>query len=246
MMTLKVIGSSSKGNGYLLDNGREALLLECGVKIHDIKKAAGFDVGKIAGCLITHEHADHAGHAHEVMRSGIDIYSSRGTLDKLKLTSHRAMVMRAKSRYQIGHFTVMPFDVRHDAAEPFGFLISHPECGNTLFTTDTYYLPFTFPGLNNIIAEVNYDIDILNENVFSGRIPPVVRKRVLESHMEIGTFLDFLRANDLTTVNNIVMIHLSDGNSNAKTFTQKVKNLTGKSVHVADAGMVINIEKTPF
>ena len=30
-MVLKVLGSSSKGNGYILDSGSEALILECGV-----------------------------------------------------------------------------------------------------------------------------------------------------------------------------------------------------------------------
>ena len=61
-MVLKVLGSSSKGNGYILDSGSEALILECGVNLKEAKKALGFDVKKVAGCCVTHQHNDHAGY----------------------------------------------------------------------------------------------------------------------------------------------------------------------------------------
>ena len=43
--------------------------------------------------------------------------------------------------------------------------------------------------------------------------------------MEIDTTLEFLRANDLSKVNNIVLLHLSDGNSNVPDFQKRVKEL---------------------
>ncbi len=61
-MVLKVLGSSSKGNGYILENDTEALILECGVNIKEAKKALQFNVRKVAGCCVTHQHNDHAGH----------------------------------------------------------------------------------------------------------------------------------------------------------------------------------------
>ena len=61
-MLLTVLGSSSKGNGYILDNGQEALILECGVNIKEAKKALQFNIRKVAGCVVTHQHNDHAGH----------------------------------------------------------------------------------------------------------------------------------------------------------------------------------------
>jgi len=247
MMKLKVIGSSSKGNSYLLGNNQEALILECGVKFDLIKQALDFDLNKVAGCLITHEHLDHAGSVKDVIYSGVDIYASKGTLEALKVVqSHRARILKEKVIYNIGSFRVLPFGVMHDATQPFGYFISHPDCGNVLFTTDTYYLPFTFKNLNNIIAEVNYDTEILNDNVLNGRIPQVVRNRVLSSHMSLDTFKGFLSANDLSQVNNIVMIHLSDGNSDAKKFIREVKDMTAKNVYVADSGLEIEFNKTPF
>lgn len=52
-MQLKVIGSSSKGNCYILENDKEALILECGVPFMETKKAIDFNLHKISGCLIT-------------------------------------------------------------------------------------------------------------------------------------------------------------------------------------------------
>jgi len=246
-MQLKVIGSSSRGNAYILENSNEALMLECGVNFASIKAALDFRVNKVVGCLVTHEHQDHGGFAREVTRAGIMLYASAGTIDALHLNeSHRAVAMKEKALYHMGNFSVMPFGVKHDAAEPFGFLIDHPENGVTVFTTDTYFLPFKFAGMNNIIAEVNYDLDILDNNVLNGRIPSVVRKRVLRSHMSIETFKGFLAANDLSGVNNIVMIHLSDGNSHAAKFKKEIEDLTGKTVHIAEPSMTIDFGKTPF
>lgn len=162
------------------------------------------------------------------------------------ISSHRAHPLNAGEKYAVGSFFILPFDVKHDCAQPFGYIIQHPDCGTVLFVTDSYYMPFKIKGLTNIIAEINYDIDILNDNVLNGRIPQIVRKRVLESHMELGTFKEFLCVNDLSKVNNIVLIHLSDGNSNAGKFKKEIEDLTGKSVHIADSGMTLNLGKTPF
>lgn len=245
-MKLHVIGSSSHGNAYILSSSKDSLLLECGVRFMEIKKACGYNINNLAGCLVTHDHGDHSKSIKEVAAAGIDIYSSKGTLEALKVSGHRFHPIQAKKKIIIGSFTIMPFDVKHDCAEPFGYLIQHPESGTILFATDTYYIPYSFPGLNQVIVEVNYDEDILDGNVFKGSVPAVVKSRVLKSHMELSTFKHFLSLTDLSKVNNIVMIHLSDGNSNAPSFIEDIKNLTGKSVHVARPGMEINISKTPF
>jgi phosphoribosyl 1,2-cyclic phosphodiesterase len=53
---LKVIGSSSKGNSYVLRSDTGTLLIECGVPFKQIQKAVNFDISNIQGCLISHEH----------------------------------------------------------------------------------------------------------------------------------------------------------------------------------------------
>lgn len=243
-MKLRVIGTGSKGNAYLLENEQEALLIECGVSIQEIKKAVNFNVSKISGCIVTHEHGDHAKSINEVMKAGINVYATNGTFSKtVKVKHHRNIAIPQKGKFQVGNFKVISFPTIHDVEEPCGFLIYHQDCGVTLFLTDTVYSRFTFKGLNNIIVEANYAEEIIGEKLGDMKF---LRDRILNSHMSIDTCLQFLKANDLSAVNNIVLIHLSDSNSHELDFAKYVNKLTGKNVHIADNGLHIDFNKTPF
>jgi len=245
-MDLVVLGSSSRGNCYLLSNDTEALIIEAGINLSSVKMALNFDLSRVVGCLVSHEHGDHAGYVKKFIEAGIDVFSSQGTFNALGISGYRALSLTPEVPFYCGSFKVLPFPVEHDCSEPFGYLISHPECGNVLFATDTGYLQYTFSGLNNIIIEANYSEEILEGNIRSGKTPEIVRKRVLNSHMELSVLLGILKANDLTQVNKIVLIHLSDGNSDAVLFQKTVTEATGKNVFVAEPGLNIHFDKTPF
>lgn len=246
-MKLKVLGSSSQGNCYLLESDGEALIIEAGVKLAEIKRALNYNISKIVGCLITHEHKDHAGRINEVLSSAIPVYASEGTIKNTKIVGKRLpYICTAGVLLTLGGFSIIPFGVKHDCAEPLGFFINHEKTGNILFATDTYYIPNTFNGLNNILIECNYRADLLENRVAAGKLPRIVRNRILSSHMSYTNCIKTLEANDITRVNNIVLIHLSEGNSNADEFQVGVKAATGKNVHIAEPGLVINFNKTPF
>lgn len=246
-MKLKVLGSSSKGNCYLLiaESG-QTLALEAGVRFAEVQKAMNFETSNLIGCLITHEHGDHSKYVHQFLNNTVDVFCSMGSAVHFGGSHHRLNPVESSVLFSVGEFRVLPFDVVHDAAEPFGYLINHPESGNILFLTDTFYSEFTFAGLNNIILEVNYDLNILEENIKSGRLNPSIRKRIVTSHMSLQTAKELLAANDLSQVNNIVLIHLSDGNSHASNFQKEIELATLKTVTVADFGTEILINKTPF
>ena len=246
-MKLKILGSSSAGNAYVFDNGKEALLVECGMPYRSIQKSVDFDISRIRGCVISHEHGDHAKHVHKVLDARIPCYMSAGTATALRLNGNTLVRQTEEFKaYQLGGFTIQGFSVQHDAAEPFGYLIHHKEMGTVLFATDTYYLKYKFAGLSNILIECNYRLDILEENVAAGRIAKPQRDRTIRSHLSYETCKEILVANDLSKVNNIVLIHLSPGNSNASEFLQGIKEVTSNTVYIADKGMEIDFDKTPF
>ena len=246
-MKLKVISTGSKGNAYILGNENEALLIECGVKITDIKKALNFDLSRVVGCIVTHEHQDHCKAFDDVMKLGITTYTGAKTIQEINPdTFHRAMTIASKETVQIGGFKVMAFDVKHDAAEPLGYLIEHKDCGKVLFLTDTYYCSYTFNDLNNIIIEANYSKEIIDRKFGAESGKEFLRNRILKSHFSLENCKEMLSANDLSKVNNIVLIHLSDSNSDEKQFYKEVSELTGKNVTVANNGMEIPFKLTPF
>ena len=255
-MQLRILGSNSAGNCYILENETESLIIECGVRFDAIKKGLRFNLKKVVGCLISHEHGDHCKGVKETIAAGIKVYASEGTFSGMGIDTshHRAIVIepgndddKPSVMFEVGSFKIIPFNVKHDAQQPVGFLINHAETGTILFVTDTYYVAKKFRGLNNIIVECNYSQEILDGKMRSGASPEFLRNRIFKSHMNLNTCKELLRANDLTAVNNIVLIHLSDSNSNAKQFKKEIQACTGKTVYVAEAGMLIeNFNKNPF
>lgn len=244
-MKLHIIGSSSSGNSYILEGKTSALIIECGLPLSKVKESLGFDLSKIKGALVSHCHGDHAKYAPEYMKAGIDVCSSIGTLETMQY-NHRMRVLSASKKYEISEFTVMPFSIEHDAPEPFGYLIKHSECGLVLFVTDTCYLKYKFAGLNQIIIECNYSQEILDSRLSEGDTISLVRNRVIQSHMSLSTCKDVLKANDLSKVNNVVLIHLSDTNSDSALFKNEIESITGKTVTIGEAGKVINFNVLPF
>ncbi|WP_445453131.1 MBL fold metallo-hydrolase [Flavobacterium sp. 25HG05S-40] len=245
-MKLKVISTGSIGNAYILSNGDEALLIEAGVNFKEIKKALDFNVSKVVGCIVSHSHGDHSSSIKDVMNAGITTFASFDTLNSTSTyTHHNAIVISATKTYHIGRFKVMPFDVKHDVP-CLGFLIEHTDCGRVLFITDTFYCKYTFPGLNNIIIEANYSKAIIDKKYGKDSDKEFLRDRILRSHFSLENCMDMLSANDLSKVNNIVLIHLSDTNSDEKQFVEKVSDLTRKNVLAAVNGIQLDFNKTPF
>lgn len=56
MLVLKTIATGSSGNSYALMNGKEILLIDCGVNAMEIKKAIDFRISDVAGCIVSHKH----------------------------------------------------------------------------------------------------------------------------------------------------------------------------------------------
>ena len=240
-MFIKVLGSSSSGNGYIVGDETQQLIIECGIPLKEVEHALNFNVSNIAGCIVSHEHGDHFGRGKEYI-SHFPIYATLGTLKAANLISnpnaHPIGYMRLT---RIGGFNVLAFKTEHDAAEPAGFIIQLPDRSKLLFATDTYYLHYTFKGINYWLMECNYDANILNNNVAAGIVHPKVAERVRESHMSLARCIDTFENNDLSKTREIVLIHLSSQNSVRDKFVDEVSKATGKYVVAAQKGMNIEL-----
>ena len=216
-MFIKILGSSSKGNCYILKGKNDSLILECGI---NPKMVLGKEFVNTSGCLISHEHLDHAKYAADMLKNCIDIYSSDGTLKALNLTSYRANRLVQKKWNDINSFKVYPFDTIHDCAEPNGYILYHPEiAGYILFATDTKKIPYNFSVyFKHILIECNYSDNILFENIKTGQIPEFVAKRIINTHQSIDECLKYLKSLDLSQTQTITLIHLSNDNSSPETF----------------------------
>jgi phosphoribosyl 1,2-cyclic phosphodiesterase len=235
LITIKPLASSSKGNAYWITDGQTPLLLECGIPFRQIQIETGFQTSSIVGCLVTHEHLDHCRSTNDVMKAGIDCYLTKGTSEALGVTGHRAKVIEAKKQVKIGSWEVLPFEIQHDAAEPVGFLLVNQVDERLVYITDSYYCRYKFTGLSHVMIECNHSRDILNANVEAGIIPEAMKRRLIQSHMSLENVKEFLKVNDLSAVQEIILIHLSESNSDEVRFKREIMELTGKLVRIAQA-----------
>lgn len=240
-MFIRVLGSSSSGNGYIVGDEKEQLIIEAGVPFRYAEQSLDFNLSNVAGCLISHGHGDHAGFAGQYI-SHFPVYATPGTLKEAKLINHPNSHPLGYMRLtRIGSFNVLAFKTEHDAAEPAGFIVQLPDRSKLLFATDTYYLHYTFTGINHWLLECNYDETILQHNVTTGVVHPKVAERVRKSHMSLAQCIDTLRSNDLSKTREIILIHLSAQNSLRDMFVGEVAKATGRFVVSAQKGMRIEL-----
>lgn len=242
MMVLKVLGSSSSGNCYILDNGREALIIEAGVGIMDVKKALGFDLLKVMGCLVTHRHNDHAKYIKSMVDCGFhtlalpDVWAAKGINDS------RAIAIEPGKGYLFGGFKVLPYPAMHDVP-CVGYLIEHEECGKIMFLTDSCQCESRFRNLSHVLIECNYSDLELRRAVSEGRTMRSQLDRLKISHLELGDCEEILSTTDLSRVSNIVLLHMSANNSNEDFFVSEIEKLTGKAVYAAKKGLTIDLTR---
>lgn len=226
-MKFTPLHSSSKGNLYVIEGSAGSkLLLEAGLSFKKIQKAMNFKLSGIEAVFSSHYHADHAKGLKDLMKHGIDAYVTRDTAKALDLSGHRLHTIRKLSNYYIKEFVIVPFPVKHCEGSV-GFLIQD-ETDKMVFAIDTHYVEYKFYDLTIIAIECNYDKRFIDPT-----LDKEVRKRIYESHFEIGDVIKFLEANDLRKVKEIHLLHLSRANSREDDFRRRIMELTGIPTFIA-------------
>ena len=228
-MDIKIIASGSSGNAYLIGDGKTRLLLDAGIPFKRIQVGCGFQTSGIYACLVTHRHGDHAMAIPKLLQRGITVYSN----DDVAEIHKGVRALAPLQEHTIGTFRILPFEAEHDVP-CYGYQATSVETGEKLvYITDSAYVRYTFTGLTHIMIEANYAEDIMIGNVRDGKVPLPLAERVAGTHMSIETLLDLLRANDMTKVRQIYLLHLSDNNSDVEAFKKIVQQETGAEVYIS-------------
>lgn len=239
MAILKVLSSGSHGNCYLLQCANETLILELGIKWDDILKGLDYNLGCVCGCLVSHAHLDHSKSIQNAISFGLSVYSNEEVI-----TIHKGVkVLNLKEKTRIGKgFVVQPIKLFHNTG-CYGFLIQHEEFGKMVFATDTNSVPYKFKGVQHWLLEANYSQDILIDNACND----VYSRSASENHLEINDAIEVLKRNHSSELQNVVLIHLSSGNSNEKDFRERVQQELGfENVWVANSGLEIQLNESEF
>lgn len=228
-MDIKVIASGSSGNAYIIWDGKTRLLLDAGISFKRIQVGCGFRTSSIDACLVTHRHGDHAAAIPKLLQRGMTVYSNADVAGIYP----GVQSVEARKEFHVGTLRILPFEAEHDIP-CYGYQVASEETGEKLvYITDSAYVKYTFSGLTHIMIEANYAQEIIIDNARKERIPLYLAERVIETHMSIETLLELLRANNMSKVRQIYLLHLSDGNSDAEAFKRQVQQETGAEVYIA-------------
>lgn len=237
-MKIKVVGSSSEGNCYIVN---DELILDAGMSFKEIQKACDFNLGS-KHCLITHEHGDHAKAVGKLAEYSTTIYMSKGTKEALRAERHNIKMVESGKQIKVLNYIILPFNVEHDAAEPLGFLIQDMRTGEKLlFATDTYFIRYKFQNIDYFLIECNYSEAILKSNVENEKINTFLAKRLLTSHFSLENVILFLKGLDLKRTSKIMLIHLSDSNSDEEMFCRKIEEEVSVETIALNKGSKIDL-----
>lgn len=238
MAVLKTISSGSSGNCYIIECSKETIIIELGVSWKEILNSVNYDLKKVVFCLSSHIHSDHALSIHNAISCGLSVYSN----EDVQSIHSQVKVLKKGLKERIGGFKVQRIDLHHNVV-CVGFLIEHEEFGRLVFCTDTNSIPYKFKNVNHFIVEANYSDELMIDNMCND----VYSRSASENHMEINDTIEFLKRNYSSDCNTIVLIHLSQGNADPKTFKKKVQEELGFSnVYVARKGLEVELLKEEF
>lgn len=224
-MKFRCLGSGSSGNCYILENDSEVLVIEAGIPFMAVKKALDFNISKIVGVVVSHQHGDHARYVGEYEKAGIPVFRPYESDMESQVRTY-------------GGFVIKSFPLVHDVP-CCGFLIWHPETGNVLYASDTEYIKYRFRDLSHILIECNYSRELIPEDA-------VNRSHVMTGHMELQTALDFLRANNNPNLQNVVLLHMSARNSEPEEFAAKAGKVVQRPVWAAEKGLEVDLNLKLF
>lgn len=171
------------------------------------------------------------------MNAQIPVYSCQEVANKFD----RVNVLQPKTKYKIGGFIIMPLQVEHNV-QNFAYIITHDDFGTLAFCTDAVSFPYKVKGINHLLIEANNSEDLMIDNLCRNE---QIRSHG-EFHMEINKTIEAIKRNINPELRTLMLIHLSDGQSNEKMFQQTIFDEFGIKPIIADKGVELELNKEDF
>ncbi|MBC7220515.1 MBL fold metallo-hydrolase [Candidatus Bipolaricaulota bacterium] len=210
-MRVCALGSGSSGNALLVEGPEGPLLVDAGLPWRELEARAaraGLGLTGLRWAVLTHEHADHVRGLDPLLRRGVDIAASAGTLRALGIEG-----TVVKPGIEIAGIQLFPFAVPHDAREPVGLRLE-ADGSRIGIATDlgqiTDGILAALAPCRTVVLEANHDVALL----LAGSYPWPLKVRILgpEGHLaneEAGRAIRTLG----DSVERVLLAHLSEENN---------------------------------
>lgn len=220
------IGSGSKGNGTLIQQGKTTVLIDSGFTVKEIEqRLAQKDVnaGDITAVLVTHEHADHIKGVGPLARKyNIPVYMTYGTAQHHGLGAVPELhIFDPHDSFVIHDLHIQPVVVPHDAREPVQYVLSNGREKMGVLTdlgSITPHILASYRGCHGLLLETNHDLQMLQ----NGPYPPKLKARVAsdKGHLNNQQAAEFLSLTDYSVLQHVVATHISEQNNDSRLAVQ--------------------------
>ena len=123
------LNSGSSGNCYYIGNDQEAVLVDAGISCREIEKRMSnlqLKMENVKAVFISHEHTDHIKGVDRLARKyNLPVYITPATRSNTRLGLKRVLILpfKADEPIAVGSLLVTPFIKKHDAIDPYSFLV---------------------------------------------------------------------------------------------------------------------------
>lgn len=214
------LASGSSGNCFLIDNGKQRILIDVGISYNKIKEkleSLNYKIEDIDYILITHEHVDHIralkSFPSDKLYSGVNIPGINKILIK-------------NEEIRLGDYLILTYPLSHDVA-CCGYRITVNN-ESLVYLTDTGYVSYKIkPFINNAtyyVFESNHDVKMLMD---SNR-PFFLKSRILadDGHLSNEDASELICEAIGKETKEIYLAHVSrDCNSKELAYNSLIKSL---------------------
>lgn len=224
MLRFCCLGSGSEGNATVVEAGDglrvTRVLLDNGFNGRQLQlrlARAGLTVDELDAIVLTHEHSDHVGGVHALLRRApLPVLCSAGTAHAASLAARFTEVV-AGEIVAIGALRLVPFAVGHDAAEPLQYVFSDGDRRLGVLTDvgspgeDVFK---ALAGMHALLLECNHDVEMLRASSY----PPFLKARILGAlgHLSNAQAAELLQRLDRHCLQVVAAAHLSRRNNEAR------------------------------
>jgi len=174
------LASGSSGNAMLVRSQGANILIDAGLPLRTMAAALtkrGVGADGLDAILLTHEHSDHScGAGAMSRRTGAPIVANAATIQAYadrEALPFRSCELATGETIRIGSINVRSFCVRHDAADPVGFVLETAETRIAYFTDAgcvTGGMRNALRGCQLAIVEANHDVDWLRRGPYTAEM----------------------------------------------------------------------------
>lgn len=242
-MRFCVLGSGSKGNSTYVESHGVGLLIDAGfsgVEIGRRLASVGVAIERVQAILVTHEHGDHVAGVGVLSRKyQLPVYANAGTqlaagayLEKL----HTFIPFATGASFTLSPFTIHPFAISHDTADPVGFTLDDGQ-QSLGYCTDTgmvsRLIHHRLHRCQALVLECNHDVEMLK----NGPYPLALQQRIRSKngHLANPEALAFIEGLLHDGLRHVVLAHISQSNNCYDKVRQEVSRsaISGPKISLA-------------